>query len=88
MHNVPQPGQVLWVEAMSNPHSGQKRPPPIAELQFGHFSPPPALAAASVPADDSRRSPPAAVSDLPPPLVAHNRQSPARAFQHSSSTAL
>jgi hypothetical protein len=33
---TPQPGQLLCVLAMSNPHSAQKRPPELAELQLGH----------------------------------------------------
>jgi len=37
---TPQLGQLLWVEAMSNPHSGQNRPPVCSALQLGQRSPP------------------------------------------------
>jgi hypothetical protein len=33
---APQPGQLLCVLAMSNPHSEQKRPPGFPVPQFGH----------------------------------------------------
>ena len=37
---VLQPGQLLCVLAMSNPHSAQKRPPPKAVRQFGQIMAP------------------------------------------------
>ena len=81
MHIVPQPGQDLCVEAMSKPHSAQKRPPPKAAWQLGQAMPALALPPPDEATDGEPRS-----ADGCSPLPPQASQCCVRGFQQSSQT--
>ena len=78
-HIAPQPGQLLWVEAMSKPHSGQKRPPDCPLPQFGQRIADEPVAAAALPDD-------APCVARPSCCPAQSSQRPDPASQHFSHT--